>query len=124
MQNDQAAAGAFAQDVQERAPRKTPQERAKIRTEHMTTELGLSTEQATRVEALNLKYGEEAMTMRAQHDTERDSRREQFKGRREAYDADLKAVLTPEQYTTWQAKKEEMKAKHIEKRTEMRGERK
>ncbi len=100
--------------------RKSPEERAKMQTERMTKELGLSPEQAARVEALNAKYAEEAEAYRAQMEAEREKRKQEGKARLEAHDADLKAVLTPEQYTQWMALREKQmerrKAEHQERK--------
>lgn len=100
--------------------RKSPQERAHMMTGKMTKELSLDTEQAAKIEAINLKYADQVEAMRAEREAEREARLKDGKGKamREAHDAEIKAVLTPEQYVKWQAQKEEMKAKHMEKRKE------
>lgn len=102
---------------------KTPQERAHARAERMARELGLSPEQQAKVEAIDLKYAEQARALRAEDEAQREAMRKEGKGKaiREGREAELKAVLTPEQYTKWQAKREEMKARHMEKRKPMPG---
>lgn len=107
-----ATVGVQAQDKDH----KTPQERAQMQTGRMTKELSLTTEQAAKVEAINLKYANEFEAKRADQKKEREAVRAEGKSIRDAHDAELKAVLTPEQYTQWQAKKEAMKAKQVEKR--------
>ena len=114
---------AVAQDKQARKvdrPRMSTEERVKARTERMTKDLGLSAEQAGRVEALDHKQAMEAEGARAANEKERNERRAEMKDRQAAYEKELKTVLTPEQFTKWQAKKGEVKAKHREKRTERR----
>lgn len=104
--------------------KKTPQERAKMRTEHMAKELGLSPEQQAKVEAINLKYADQVEAVRSEREAERTAKREAAKAMHDAHDAEMKAVLTAEQYTKWVAKKQEAKAKHMEKRKRMREDRK
>lgn len=114
---------AAAQDkptTQEQRPRMTTEERAKARTQRMTQDLGLSAEQLARVEALNLKHVKEGEVLSASDDKERAARRAEMNDRKAAYEKELKTVLTPEQFSKWEAKKDEMKAKHREKRMERR----
>jgi hypothetical protein len=114
---------AFAQEspaAREDRPRMSTEERAKARTQRMAKDLGLSAEQLARVEALNLKHAKEGEAMRASDEKERAMRRAEMKDRKAAYETELKTVLTPEQFTKWEAKKDEMKAKHREKRMERR----
>lgn len=112
---------AHAQDKQQRPAA----ERAKQQTERMTKELGLNADQATKVDAINAKYAEKADAMRA----ERKEKIAETKGKgaelNEARMADLKEVLTPEQYAKLEKNREAMQEKHQEKhqekRQEMRG---
>jgi periplasmic protein CpxP/Spy len=113
----------LAAQAQEKEKR-TPQECAKARTEHMTKELALSPEQQAKVEAINLKYADQVEAMRSEREAERTAKREAAKAMHDAHDAEMKAVLTADQYTKWVAKKQEAKAKHMEKRKQMREERK
>ena len=115
---------AQAQDTQKE--RKSAQERAQLQTDRMTKELGLVEDQAAKVAAINLKYAEQAEALRAERQAQMEAMRKQEKGKamREAHEAELKGVLSAEQFKQWHAKKEEAKAKHMEKRKEMRLERK
>ncbi len=84
--------------------------RAEKRTSTMTEELGLSADQSSKVEAINATYAA-SMAKLKQAGLDEDARKEQMKQLRETRDADLKAVLTPEQH----AKMLELrKAKHAE----------
>ncbi len=107
---------ANAQDKQQR----TPAERAKNQTEHMTKELGLNADQAAKVEAINAKYAEKTEAIRA----ERKDKMAATKGKgaevNDARMAELKNVLTPEQYAKCEKNMEEMKEKRMEKRKENR----
>ncbi|MBV6403780.1 MAG: hypothetical protein IT228_09595 [Flavobacteriales bacterium] len=92
-----AAAPMHAQDRaagRERAPEDAAT-RAKRRTEHMRNTLQLTEDQVARVQAVNLKFAEAMEAAREQDKAQRDAKRQEM---RAAYDADLKAVLTPEQY--------------------------
>lgn len=99
---------------------KTPQERAKARTERMSKELGLTPDQAAKVEAINVKYADKAVDMRTERQAERTEVRKEGMAMRDAHDAEIKAVLTADQYAQWTAKKEEMKERRIEHRKELR----
>lgn len=102
---------AQAQDKDQR----TVAERAAQRTQHMTRELGLTSEQVAKVEAINLKYAELAGTRRAEREADRAEARQDGKEAREAFQAELKQVLTEEQFAQWTAKVEERKD-HRERR--------
>ena len=99
--------------------KKSPEERAKARTEHMTKELGLSPEQASKLEAINLKYADKGAELRKEREAERAEARREGKELRDAHEAEMKAVLTPDQFAKWMAKREEMKEKRMEHRKDM-----
>lgn len=116
--------------------RKTPQERAEMRTEHMTKELGLNAEQAEKVKAINMRYAEKNEAMRAEHKAKAEANRGKGAEQHDARMEEYKQVLTPEQYDKMVAnqaamkekrqemrgtKKDDMKQKNMEKRQEMRG---
>lgn len=111
--------GAKAQEKKER----TPDERAKAQTERMTRELGLSADQAAKLEPINLKYAREGAALRAEYQTRREAMRKEGKGKAliDAHDAEVKPILTPEQYTKWQVLKAEKQERMMEKRKDMRG---
>ena len=77
---------------------RTPEDaatRAARRTEHMRSTLQLTEDQVAQVQAINLKHAEAVEAARAADKAQRDQERQELKT---SYDADLKAVLTPEQY--------------------------
>lgn len=103
--------------------RKTPEERAKHRTEAMAKDLGLDDVQKARVNTINLNY---ARTMedvkRIEDPATRKGRLDALKGKR---DAELKAALTPAQYNTMITLQEKRKEALKEKRKEeVKGKRK
>ncbi len=81
--------------------KKSPEERAENITKKMTKELVLTTEQQSKVKALLLK-----------REQERQERMKEEKIRREKMDADLKAILTPDQYNKLETMKKEKKQQH------------
>jgi protein CpxP len=84
----------FAQSPEERDPKEIAAKRA----ERMATELGLNSDQRTKLEAIFL------------HEAE------QMKALREKHEAEMRSVLTPEQYADWEQKREEKRAKMREQR--------
>ncbi len=68
-------------------PKKTAEERATAMTKRMTKELALNAEQQTKVKAITLK-----------REQERDALHEKLKNQQNETDAELKTVLSPEQF--------------------------
>lgn len=103
----------------------TPEQMAERRTEKLTRELSLTDAQARQVYQLNLKDAQSAV----QHRKEADARREQMMAKWKTYqaerDAQMKKVLTPEQYTKWsemQLKKRDCPRGHFKGHKWQRGE--
>lgn len=91
------AAPALAQDPAQLA-KVPPRERATIQTTFLADALHLSDEQRAKVDAINLKYAEQMQPL-LQGSTWTLMR--EGKKVDEAKDADLRAVLTPEQFQTY-----------------------
>ena len=90
-----AAQGAFAQKQQNpngrtMKERPTVEQMAKHQTERQTRELGLDENQAKKVYALNLKQAQQT-----------EAHRTQMMKERKAHAADMKSVLSAEQYDKW-----------------------
>ena len=101
-----ASVNIYAQEPQEKnAPKKTPEERAENMTKRMTKELALTPDQQTKMKDLILR-----------REQEREQKMEGAKQDRGKWDAEMKAILTPEQYQKLQEKREEGKEKREEKR--------
>lgn len=107
------AGAATAQDRQQRSP----EEMAKARTERLTTVLELSPEQAAKVEAMHLQQAKEAQAQRAEHEAKREAKRAAMEQKRAQHEAEMKAILTPEQFVKWQALRDQRK-EGMEKRKE------
>lgn len=94
-------------------PQRTPEEMAARQTEGLTKQLGLSADQAAKVQQIMLARDQEMLAMRGQLQagtTDRQQLREQLLAGRTKYEDQLKAVLTPDQYakyTTMQANRRE-----------------
>ena len=102
----------FAQGPQRREFK--PEEMATRVADGMKKELDLNDEQYKSVYNLYLKRGEEMKARREKKDAgqqmSREARREEMKKSQEAMDAELKKVLTPDQYakyTKWQKVQQE-----------------
>jgi hypothetical protein len=103
------ATPAFAADL-DALKDTTPAERAKAQTAMMKTKLGLSEAEAAKVAPINLKYAEKMEPIIK--GTEGPLiRMKSMRGVEEAKEAELKGVLTADQYTKFEASKEEMMAK-------------
>jgi hypothetical protein len=112
------ASRAFAADL-DALKDTTPGERAKVQTAMMKERLGLSAEQTPKIGEINLKYAEKMepiikgsqgplMKMRA------------ARGVEEQKEAELKGILSADQFQKFQASKEEMRERFAEKIKEQR----
>ncbi len=98
----------------------TPEERATKITEWMRINLQLNNDQATQVQTINLKYANKTQELKTQS-MSRKQKMQALKDNDKAKDAELKNVLTADQFKAYQAKKEEirkqMKERMREKKT-------
>ncbi|GAA4497840.1 hypothetical protein GCM10023172_13400 [Hymenobacter ginsengisoli] len=103
-----SATAASAQTAPDQAggrPRFTPEAMAARQTEGLTKELGLSADQAAKVQPILLARSQEMMAMREQMragTADRDQLRTQMQANRAKYDDQLKAILTPDQFAQMQ----------------------
>jgi Spy/CpxP family protein refolding chaperone len=111
-------AGSVWQHVAAQTTERTPltaEERAQKLTDWMKKELTLTAEQEPKVHAINVKYADQMDDIKA----EGGDRRAKFKEAKDtnkAKDEELKTVLTPEQFTKYSEKKQEMRQKIRENR--------
>jgi len=85
-------------------PQRTPEEMAARQTQGLTKQLGLSADQAAKVQQIMLARDQEMLAMRGQMQAgtaDRQQLRAQMMAGRTKYYDQLKAVLTPDQYTTY-----------------------
>jgi hypothetical protein len=86
----------------------TPEDMAKRQAEMIKTSTGCDAATTAKVEAVCLKYAKEMATVREKY-TDREARREPMKVVRDKQDAELKGVLTADQYAKMTAAQEEMR---------------
>jgi Spy/CpxP family protein refolding chaperone len=94
--------------------RKTPEERANMQTEWMKKNLSISPEQSIKVHDIILVHA------RTMENAPRGDRRELMKTEMASRDAELRNVLTADQYARYQQHEEEMRQK-MQERREARG---
>lgn len=92
----------------------TPEERAAALTEMMQSSLSLDEKTATAVSGINLKYAKETQTLMDSSGPQL-GKLMTFRQNAQAKDAELKGVLTPEQYSLYEQKKDEMQAQMKQK---------
>ena len=101
-----ASVNCLAQEPpKEKAPKKTPEERAEHMTQRLTKELALSPEQQVKAKAVILK-----------REQDRDKLQNEVKEGHEKVKAEFKEFLTSEQFQKFEAKNEEMRKKRQEKK--------
>ena len=100
----------MAQDADDNNDKRTPEERAKHRTEVMTKDLDLTPDQVTKVSDINLRFARE--NAEAKKLTDEKARKERSRGLKEKRDEELKAVLTADQYTKLMQQREDKKDDH------------
>ena len=115
-----AFAGPAGAQMLEKLKKTTPEQRAKIQTELMKAKLDLNPAQVGQVGALNLKYAQKMQPLIAGGSGPLMEMRE-MREINEQKEADLKKILTSDQFEKYLAAKEEMREKfeeRIEKKME------
>lgn len=95
----------------------TPEQRADMQTQRLSKELTLSADQTSQVRAIALAQNQEMQALRSKY-ASADSRQgagQEMKAIRDKYDAQLKAVLTPEQATKYSQLREDQSDKRKDK---------
>lgn len=92
--------------------KQTAAQRATKLTQYMTTSLSLSTEQQSKVAALNASKAEQVDSIRSKYKGNMDGAKTELKTVKDSYNTSLNAILTADQKTKWEEikkqKKEEM----------------
>ena len=91
--------------------RKGPKDPAKMADRHagkMAKELGLNADQEARVEKLMLARQQETADLKTKYGADKKAGRPEMKAVHDRYEAQMKTILTPEQF----AKLDKMKAEH------------
>lgn len=106
-------AGVFAQSGQSTS---TPEQRAERITNWMTKTLTLAADQKTKVYDINLKYAKLNQETRANDADDRKAMRQDLKASEKEREDEFKAVLTPDQFKSFQAAKQGLLEKGKERR--------
>ena len=104
----------FAQNANNAA--KSPEQKATKRSEILTQKLGLSPEQKQSVYNLILDKTTKVEAIKAKYTSNKKGMGKELKPLRDNFDAQMKAILTPDQASKWAQLKAEQKAKRAEKK--------
>ena len=88
----------------------TPEERAQLQTDYMKENLSLKEDQETKVHGINVKYAEK-MQEAYEAPTQKQQKAKSMKRINCEKEAELKLILKPDQYATYEKNKEAMKEK-------------
>ena len=99
-------------------PQKSPDQLIERRVQYLAKELGLSPDQQARLQPLLLAQRQQMQTLREQRTTggRRMGTAQDLKAAQTKFDEQLKAVLTPEQYTRFDLMRDEQRDKLRERR--------
>jgi Spy/CpxP family protein refolding chaperone len=100
---------------------KSPEQRVEKQVQKLKTELQLSDDQTAKVQATTQKRADQVQTMRNGSKENKRENRAKLKTTMEEYDAEMKAILTPEQYTKFEEIREDKKERMMEKRKNKKG---
>ena len=81
----------------------------------MQTELNLTNAQVAQIKALQDKKMAERQQNAPQMQAERKAKMEAMKARQEQWNAEMRKILTPEQYQKWETKKKQNKGQKMQK---------
>ncbi|WP_284651407.1 hypothetical protein [Flavobacterium terrisoli] len=113
----------FAQE--KRGSRLTSEEKIDLQVKRITRDLSLDEKQAKEVRVLIAKEVEKREAKRAEVKEQKTQKREEVKAKMKkeqaAFAAEMKKVLTAEQYAKWEKQREEKKARMVEKINERSG---
>jgi|SRR6185437_15944030 len=93
---------------------KTPEQRAQHKTQKLTSQLSLTTDQSSQVQNVFLQQEQQMAAVKSKYANAQDKSgmRAEMKPIRENTDKSLQSILTPDQYTKYQTMKEEHKGEH------------
>jgi hypothetical protein len=100
---EQSQAGNFKEQLRQMSP----EERAEFQTRAMQAELDLNAQQHTDVYAINLKYAQQAQPL-IEQSSRKQRKKQKMRRLHRQKNAELKTVLTPEQYERYVRKKHDI----------------
>lgn len=100
------------------AQQKSPDQQADRRAQYLAKELGLTADQQTKLQPILLAQHQNMLSMRDKRQAggDRQGMGQEMKATQAKYDEQIKAVLTPEQYTKFDQMKDERRDKMREQR--------
>ena len=106
-----APANAAISPVIQQGPMGTPQERAENLTKRMNEVLTLTADQSTKIQEINTRRFTEQQAMREkmQAGGDREAMMTQMRALSQKYDTEYKAVLTADQYTKYEANRDQFR---------------
>jgi hypothetical protein len=96
---------------------RTPESRAAMMSDKMKTDLALTDAQYTQVQGINLKYAQKNDSL-FKSPGERSDKMQAMRSSMQAKGDELKAILTPDQFTKYQAMEKEMRQKMMQQRSQ------
>jgi Spy/CpxP family protein refolding chaperone len=110
---------------EKRGAKLTSEEKVDLQVKRMTRDLSLNEKQVKEVRAIVAKEVEKRDAKRTEVKEQKSKKREEMKSKMQeeqaALAADMKKILTAEQYTKWEKQREEKKSKLKERMGERRG---
>ena len=114
----------FAQNKSGQKPERTPESMSQRNADRMKADLNLNDEQTKKVYEVNLKYNKERQANHAKREQERSEKMAAAKKKKDQKNAELKKILTADQYSKMIQNQEANKEKMKQKREGKKGERK
>lgn len=108
----------FGQEKMEKRQKMSPEERVKTQVEHMTKELSLNEKQVAQVTELVKSKVAKREEFRNESKEARKGNRDKMKTEQEATKADMKKILTEEQFKKFEENAENRKTKMMDKMKE------
>ena len=112
----------FAQNKSGQKPERTPETMSQRHADKMKADLNLNDEQTKKVYEVNLKYNKERQANHAKREQERSEKMAAAKKKKDQKNAELKKILTADQYSKMIQNQEANKEKMKEKREGKKGE--
>ena len=106
----------MAQDATVMQTPRTPEQRANMQTQRLSKKLKLSAEQQAKVKEIFLARAQKVENVKSAQAEEKKQRKQQVKATKDESDAELKKVLTEEQYQQYLQMEENRHQKMREKR--------
>jgi Spy/CpxP family protein refolding chaperone len=106
--------GSYAQSAQASQPNtkaKTPEQRAEHLTNWMNKKLTLTADQKSKIYDINLKYAKMNQQTRTNDADDKKAMHQELKANESERETEFKAILTPDQFLTFQTAKQELKEK-------------